>query len=48
MGNEPDLDVDGLICVCVGEGGRRVDERHDAQTVVHQGHVGNHDAHDGL
>lgn len=32
----------------MGEGRRGIDERHDAQAVVHEGHVRNNDVHDGL
>lgn len=32
----------------MGDGRRGIDERHDAQAVVHEGHVGNNDVHDGL
>ncbi len=42
------LNVYSFIGVCVGERRRSVDERHDAQPVVHQGHVGNNNIHDGL
>lgn len=37
-----------FIGVCVGERRGSVDERHDAQPVVHQGHVGNNNIHGGL
>lgn len=32
----------------MGEGRRGIDERHDAQAIVHQGHVRNNNVHDGL
>lgn len=32
----------------MGERRGTVDHRHDSHAVVHQGHVGNHDIHDGL
>lgn len=44
----PHLNQHGLICVGVRHGGWGVDEGHDAHPVVHQGHVRNHHAHDGL
>lgn len=42
------LNMHRFISKCMGERRRCVDERHDAQTIVHQGHVGNNDTHDGL
>lgn len=44
----PHLDVDGFIGVRVGERGRGVDERHDAQAVVHKRDIGNDNVHDDL
>ncbi len=37
-----------FISECVGDGGRGVDEGHDAHTVVNQRHVGDNNIHDGL
>lgn len=40
--------MDGFIGVCMRERRRGVDERHDAQAVVHKRHVGNNNIHDDL
>lgn len=42
------LNVHSFVGVRMGEGRRGIDERHDAQAVVHEGHVRNNDVHDGL
>lgn len=44
----PHLNVHRFISKCMGERWRRIDEGHDAQTIVHKSHVGHNNTHDGL
>lgn len=42
------LDVDRFVGKYMRKGRRSIDERHDAQAVVHQGHVRNNNVHESL
>lgn len=42
------LNVHSFVSIRMGEGWGGIDERHDAQAVVHEGHVRNNNVHDCL
>ena len=46
--SNPHLNMYSFISVLMGERRRKVDERHDAQAVIHQGDIWNDNTHGGL